>query len=129
MYRDPGDRHVAVGTPCQTRNSDQAIPTPILPDLQPFLLPVSGWMGGRWLVGSLSPSRRFTRRSYASVFIADIQVRFIIVPDLLAHAPMFKRVGPNAMRGRGIGAARGRATIQRAISRRGGQPRSQGVRR
>jgi hypothetical protein len=71
----------------------------------------------------------------------------MIVPDLLANAPMyvqphtlysqlekislslsktsgtvdrtdhrrhrFKRVGPNAMRGRGIGAARGRATIQR----------------
>lgn len=35
------------------------------------------------------------------------------MPDLLANAPMFKRVGPNAMRGRGIGAARGRATIQR----------------
>ena len=28
----------------------------------------------------------------------------------------FKRVGPNAMRGRGIGAARGRATIQRGES-------------
>lgn len=47
------------------------------------------------------------------------QVRFIIVPDLLANAPMFKRVGPNAMRGRGIGAARGRATIQRGESGRG----------
>jgi hypothetical protein len=56
------------------------------------------------------------------------QVRFIIVPDLLANAPMFKRVGPNAMRGRGIGAARGRATIQRANARRGA-PRGQGVRR
>lgn len=42
-----------------------------------------------------------------------MQIRFIIVPDLLQNAPMFKRVGPNAMRGRGIGAARGRATIQR----------------
>jgi hypothetical protein len=30
----------------------------------------------------------------------------------------FKRVGPNAMRGRGIGAARGRATIQRGMSTR-----------
>lgn len=28
----------------------------------------------------------------------------------------FKRIGPNAMRGRGIGAARGRATIQRGKS-------------
>lgn len=55
VYRDLGDRHVAVGAPCQTQVSDQAIPTPILPDLQPFLLPVAGWMGERWLVGSLSP--------------------------------------------------------------------------
>ncbi|EEB87989.1 hypothetical protein MPER_14435, partial [Moniliophthora perniciosa FA553] len=31
----------------------------------------------------------------------------------------FKRVGPNAMRGRGIGTARGRATIMRANARRG----------
>ncbi|GMK54048.1 hypothetical protein CspeluHIS016_0106340 [Cutaneotrichosporon spelunceum] len=62
------------------------------------------------------------------VYIRGSMVRFIIVPDLLANAPMFKRVGPNAMRGRGIGAARGRATIQRANARRGA-PRSQGVRR
>lgn len=27
----------------------------------------------------------------------------------------FKRVGPNAMRGRGIGTARGRATIMRGL--------------
>ncbi|EJT51213.1 pre-mRNA splicing factor [Trichosporon asahii var. asahii CBS 2479] len=91
----------------------------------------SRWPVGWARAGSSAPSplSSLPRRSYASVFTADIQVRFIIVPDLLAHAPMFKRVGPNAMRGRGIGAARGRATIQRAISRRGGQPRSQGVRR
>ncbi|RSH81779.1 small nuclear ribonucleoprotein Sm D3 [Apiotrichum porosum] len=62
------------------------------------------------------------------VYIRGSMVRFIIVPDLLANAPMFKRVGPNAMRGRGIGAARGRATIQRANARRGA-PRGQGVRR
>jgi hypothetical protein len=29
--------------------------------------------------------------------------------------PRFKRVGPNAMRGRGIGTARGRATIMRGL--------------
>lgn len=29
--------------------------------------------------------------------------------------PRFKRVGPNAMRGRGIGTARGRATIMRGM--------------
>lgn len=32
--------------------------------------------------------------------------------------PRFKRVGPNAMRGRGIGTARGRATIMRGASQR-----------
>jgi small nuclear ribonucleoprotein D3 len=60
-------------------------------------------------------------------------VRFFIVPDMLQNAPMyvtqsleplrsfdvgvsrFKRVGPNAMRGRGIGTARGRATIMRGL--------------
>lgn len=64
-------------------------------------------------------------------------VRFFIVPDMLQNAPMlvplrlltadpdfsltdyrlrlhrFKRTGVNAMRGRGIGTARGRATIMR----------------
>ena len=63
-------------------------------------------------------------------------VRFFIVPDMLQNAPMyllqpfmfimvsglcdfrrFKRVGPNAMRGRGIGTARGRATIMRGLYR------------
>lgn len=39
-----------------------------------------------------------------------------VVPDMLANAPMFKRVGPNAMKGRGIGTARGRATILRGSS-------------
>ena len=63
-------------------------------------------------------------------------VRFYIVPDMLSNAPMwvipvisqlkevmtcvwthrFKRVGAGAMKGRGIGTARGRATIQRAQS-------------
>ncbi|KAL7424261.1 small nuclear ribonucleoprotein Sm D3 [Cryptotrichosporon argae] len=63
------------------------------------------------------------------VYIRGSMIRFIIVPDLLANAPMFKRVGPNAMRGRGIGAARGRATIQRANARRGTTRTHQGVRR
>ena len=66
------------------------------------------------------------------VYIRGSMVRFFIVPDMLQNAPMsvsflsmhcevllisthhrFKRVGPNAMRGRGIGTARGRATIMR----------------
>ncbi|KAF7428637.1 small nuclear ribonucleoprotein Sm D3 [Pleurotus ostreatus] len=48
------------------------------------------------------------------VYIRGSMVRFFIVPDMLQNAPMFKRVGPNAMKGRGIGTARGRATIMRA---------------
>ena len=35
---------------------------------------------------------------------------------MLMHFHRFKRVGPNAMRGRGIGTARGRATIMRGAS-------------
>jgi len=48
-----------------------------------------------------------------TVYIRGSMIRFIIVPDMLQQAPMFKRVGPNAMKGRGIGSARGRATIIR----------------
>ena len=67
------------------------------------------------------------------VYIRGSMIRFFIVPDMLQNAPMygihllsvcgdkltpdsggrFKRVGPNAMKGRGIGTARGRATIMR----------------
>lgn len=54
-----------------------------------------------------------------SVYIRGNMVRFMVVPDMLQQAPMFKRVGPNAMKGRGIGSARGRATIMRAQARRG----------
>jgi len=65
------------------------------------------------------------------VYIRGSMVRFFIVPDMLQNAPMFKRVGPNAMRGRGIGTARGRATIMRANARRGRgvTPTSRGIRR
>ncbi|KAK7052204.1 small nuclear ribonucleoprotein Sm D3 [Favolaschia claudopus] len=52
------------------------------------------------------------------VYIRGAMVRFFIVPDMLQNAPM-QRAGPNAMRGRGIGVARGRATIQRARVYRG----------
>ncbi|WFD39172.1 small nuclear ribonucleoprotein Sm D3 [Malassezia japonica] len=48
-----------------------------------------------------------------SVYIRGNMIRFMVVPDMLQQAPMFKRVGPNAMKGRGIGSARGRATIMR----------------
>ncbi|KAI3627324.1 small nuclear ribonucleoprotein Sm D3 [Malassezia furfur] len=57
-----------------------------------------------------------------SVYVRGNMIRFMVVPDMLQQAPMFKRVGPNAMKGRGIGAARGRATIMRAQTRRGRAP-------
>lgn len=40
---------------------------------------------------------------------------FYIVVSGLDDFRRFKRVGPNAMRGRGIGTARGRATIMRGL--------------
>ena len=46
-------------------------------------------------------------------YIRGNMVRFMVVPDMLQQGPMFKSVGPNAMKGRGIGSARGRATIMR----------------
>ncbi|KAH8926462.1 Sm-like ribonucleoprotein [Atractiella rhizophila] len=64
------------------------------------------------------------------VYIRGPMIRFYCVPDMLANAPMFKRIGPNAMKGRGIGTARGRATIMRAQARRGRvAPTRPGVRR
>ncbi|KLO14280.1 Sm-like ribonucleo protein [Schizopora paradoxa] len=63
-------------------------------------------------------------------YIRGSMIRFFIVPDMLQNAPMFKRVGANAMKGRGIGTARGRATIMRANARRGrGQIQARGIRR
>ena len=49
-----------------------------------------------------------------NAYIRGNMVRFMVVPDMLQQAPMFKSVGPNAMKGRGIGSARGRATIMRS---------------
>ncbi|OZJ05526.1 hypothetical protein BZG36_01906 [Bifiguratus adelaidae] len=53
------------------------------------------------------------------VYIRGSHVRFFIVPDMLKNAPMFKKVGPGALKGRGIGLGRGRATVARAQARGG----------
>ena len=48
-----------------------------------------------------------------------MSILLLSVFNHLAHVCVndrFKRVGPNAMRGRGIGTARGRATIMRGSS-------------
>ncbi|RKF81122.1 Small nuclear ribonucleoprotein Sm D3 [Golovinomyces cichoracearum] len=45
------------------------------------------------------------------VYIRGSHVRFFIVPDMLRNAPMFRTRG---VKGRGVGLARGRATVSRA---------------
>jgi small nuclear ribonucleoprotein D3 len=52
------------------------------------------------------------------VYIRGSHVRFFIVPDMLRNAPMFRS---RNVRGRGVGLARGRATVSRA--RAGGRGR------
>lgn len=51
------------------------------------------------------------------VYIRGSHVRFFIVPDMLRNAPMFRSRG---VRGRGVGLARGRATVNRARAGRRG---------
>ncbi|KAJ3109808.1 small nuclear ribonucleoprotein Sm D3 [Phlyctochytrium planicorne] len=62
------------------------------------------------------------------VYVRGSQVRYFIVPDMLKNAPMFKRVGPGATKGRGIGLGRGKATVARAQAARGrgGPPAARG---
>ncbi|KAK3378265.1 hypothetical protein B0H63DRAFT_242558 [Podospora didyma] len=56
------------------------------------------------------------------VYIRGSHVRFFIVPDMLRNAPMFRS---RNQRGRGVGLARGRATVSRARAggRGGGERR------
>ena len=52
---------------------------------------------------------------FEQVYIRGSHIRYFIVPDMLRNAPMFRSRGT---RGRGVGMARGRATVNRA---RGGR--------
>ncbi|KAF2251538.1 Sm-like ribonucleoprotein [Trematosphaeria pertusa] len=52
------------------------------------------------------------------VYIRGSHVRYFIVPDMLRNAPMFRSRGT---RGRGVGLARGRATVNRARGTRSGR--------
>ena len=52
------------------------------------------------------------------VYIRGSHVRFFIVPDMLRNAPMFRS---RNVRGRGVGMARGRATVSRARASGGGR--------
>ncbi|KAJ1344174.1 hypothetical protein BSLG_001314 [Batrachochytrium salamandrivorans] len=53
------------------------------------------------------------------VFVRGSQIRFVIVPDMLKNAPMFKRIA-TGLKGKGIGLGRGKATVARAQAARGG---------
>ncbi|KAJ8325962.1 hypothetical protein BDV3_003819 [Batrachochytrium dendrobatidis] len=53
------------------------------------------------------------------VFIRGSQIRFVIVPDMLKNAPMFKRIA-TGLKGKGIGLGRGKATVARAQAARDG---------
>lgn len=55
------------------------------------------------------------------VFIRGSHLRFVIVPDMLKNAPLFKRMDPRKSTGKGIGMGRGRATVARAQRGRGGR--------
>ncbi|KAF1815334.1 Sm-like ribonucleo protein [Eremomyces bilateralis CBS 781.70] len=50
------------------------------------------------------------------VYIRGSHVRYFIVPDMLRNAPMFRQ---KDKKGRGVGLARGRATVSRARGQRG----------
>ena len=52
------------------------------------------------------------------VYVRGSQIRFIVVPDMLKNAPMFKRIA-TGLKGRGIGLGRGKATVARAQRGRG----------
>ncbi|KAI9016641.1 hypothetical protein DFJ74DRAFT_708706 [Hyaloraphidium curvatum] len=60
------------------------------------------------------------------VYVRGSQVRFVVVPDMLKNAPMFKRMDPRKSTGKGIGMGRGRATVLRAQRTRGRFPRGAG---
>lgn len=69
-----------------------------------------------WFVSSSFPT---CCRMHRCKFFLPFSCIIWLQPVICAHALLFdrfKRVGPNAMRGRGIGTARGRATIMRGLS-------------
>jgi small nuclear ribonucleoprotein D3 len=54
------------------------------------------------------------------VFIRGSQIKFIIVPDMLKNAPMFKKFGKDQSKiSRAMGIGRGRLTMQRVAAARG----------
>jgi len=51
-------------------------------------------------------------------YIRGSKIRFMIIPDMLKNAPMFKRMDPKANKGKGLGLGKGRAVT--AVRGRGG---------
>ncbi|KAJ1975603.1 small nuclear ribonucleoprotein Sm D3 [Dimargaris verticillata] len=63
------------------------------------------------------------------IFIRGSHIRFVIVPDILKHAPMFQRFGPEAQKLRGLGMGRGKHLLKQHRGRGRGGPRGRGFRR
>ena len=58
--------------------------------------------------------RNGQQSSQSMVYVRGSTVRFIMVPDMLKHAPMFK----NKAKGKGVGVGRGKTTVARATAAR-----------
>ena len=46
-------------------------------------------------------------------FIRGSKIRFVIIPDMLKNAPMFKRAEPGKSRGKGLGLGRARGILKK----------------
>jgi len=57
-----------------------------------------------------------------NAFIRGSKIRFLILPDMLKNAPMFKKPEANKARGKGLGLGRGRAAVLRKARSRGVPP-------
>ena len=64
-------------------------------------------------------------RKLKNVYIRGSKIRFIIVPDMLKHAPMFKRLDP-AYRKYGTGLGMGRGMKEMTQERMGGYKNNSG---
>uniref|UniRef100_A0A7S0RE46 Small nuclear ribonucleoprotein Sm D3 n=1 Tax=Pyramimonas obovata TaxID=1411642 RepID=A0A7S0RE46_9CHLO len=51
------------------------------------------------------------------IFLRGSKIRFLIIPDMLKNAPMFKRIDPKIKKASAMGAGRGRAIAMRAKAR------------
>jgi small nuclear ribonucleoprotein D3 len=69
-------------------------------------------------------ARDGSQRHAAHLFIRGGRIRFFVVPDMLKHAPMFKRIGnPRVWQGRGMGAGTEAAAAGGGPGRGGGRGR------